>query len=197
MRTPNLPCAAISSVAVLICTAAAAHAVVTHDEGVNGDISGLGSTPTQHSLFIGSNTVIGSVIAGDRDYLALIVPAGASLSSVVLENHASNSAVSFIGVQSGATFTEPPTGTNVANLLGWTHFGQVQGQVGTDILDDMAVGAGAMGFSPPLPAGTYTFWIQETSSNLSSYTFNFIVVPAPSSLAVALLLTGPAFRRRR
>ena len=76
---------------------------------------------------------------------------------------------------------------NPANLLGWSHFGPGNGTVGTDILDNIGAGAGAMGFVPPLPAGDYTFLIQQTGGSASDYTFQFSVVPLPPTV----LLLGP------
>lgn len=38
---------------------------------------------------------------------------------------------------------------------------------------------GATGFTPPLPSGTYSFWVQEASAGTVNYGFNFVIIPAP------------------
>ncbi|MEM7113363.1 MAG: hypothetical protein AAF614_13085 [Chloroflexota bacterium] len=156
---------------------------VVYEEETDGDLSGDGLMPTAVSLDLGSNFLIGATVAGDLDYVTVSIPTHMQLDAILLTDYVSVDDVSFIAVQAGATFTEPPTGTDVNNLLGWSHFGAGAGQVGTDILDDMGVGGGAIGFSGPLPAGDYTFWIQETGMNSVSYTLDFVASPAPPTVA--------------
>ncbi|MBI2824351.1 MAG: hypothetical protein HYX69_06655 [Planctomycetia bacterium] len=159
---------------------------VVWDESVNGDLSGNRLAPTAIAIAVGDNELVGSVKGGELDYVTFTVPAGAVLSKLVLESFTSTDQIAFIAIQNGATFTEPAVGTVTANLLGYTHFGPGEGNVGTDILDDMGTGAGAQGFTPPLPAGAYALWIQQLSS-LTSYQFDFVVsnVPEPSAAALA------------
>ena len=111
---------------------------------------------------------------------------------------------SFIGVQQGSTFTIEPTVVSAAGMLGWTHFGTLPGQVQTDILDDIGNGGfGATGFTPPLPAGVYTFWIQEAGGTKVSYQMDFVLGPVPEPDSWLLLAAGLAAtvigvgRRRR
>jgi hypothetical protein len=194
---------ACSCVAVVL-MASFVEAAVVWNESVNGDISGNRLAPTSVALSVGSNDVIGSVVGNpsDIDYLTMTVPAGDNLSQIILESFTSTDQKGFIGIQNGTTFTEPPTGTNVANLLGYTHFGPGAGNVGLDILPSMGTGAGSHGFTAPLPAGSYTFWIQQLGA-LTNYDFNFAVtrVPEPSSSLLSVLALGVlpllAHRRRR
>jgi hypothetical protein len=184
--------------AVLALAPQGAGAISIWDEGVNGDLSGNRLVPTDlGDLAAGSSTVTATSVAGDREYFTLVVPAGHQLDAIVLGSYTTSAnSLSFVGLQSGATFTELPTGTNVANLLGWTHFGAAQ--VGTSILDDIGLGFGAQGFAPPLPAGAYTFWTQETGASPATYGLDFQVslVPEPgTALLVALGLAGLAARR--
>lgn len=85
-------------------------------------------------------------------------------------------------------------------MLGYTHPGTANttALLGTDILDDLAAGAGAAGFSRPLPAGNYTFWVQQTNAQNVDYGFNLTVVPEPADAAWAVtgLLAGTAVYRR-
>jgi hypothetical protein len=56
-----------------------------------------------------------------------------------------------------------------------------------------------MGFTPPLAAGNYTFWIQQTGANSATYTLDFRVTPEPGTLALLGIsaAVGVAIRRRR
>jgi hypothetical protein len=175
----------VSTLAVLAGIFSASIASATdYNEAVSGDLSGDRLAPTTISLTPGSNTITATSVSGDVEYYTLIVPPGTRLSQLVVLSSTSAS-LSFIAVQQGDTFTEPPTGTNVANLLGYTHFGPGNSTVGTDILDDMGRGSGAIDFTPPLAAGHYTFWSQETSSTPTTYSLNFVVTPQPVPIPVA------------
>jgi len=175
---------------------APSHGDTIWNEGVNGDLSGDRFAPTSLALLPGVNSIIATSVQGDREYVTLNLSAGLQLDSIVLFSYVSNDPLAFIGVQAGTTFTEPPTGTNVANLLGWTHFGSNPNTIGTDILDNMGVGLGAIGFAPPLPGGIYTFWIQQTGVNMATYQLDFVVTPAPGAMSL-LVLAGLAGGRRR
>ncbi|HEY2903433.1 MAG TPA: hypothetical protein VGL59_22805 [Polyangia bacterium] len=146
----------------------------TYDESVSGDLSGNRLAPTAIPLTVGSNRITATSSAGDVEYFHLTVPPGTRMSAIVVVSN-TGASLSFIAVQRGGTFTEPPTGTNVAQLLGYSHFGVGNGTIGTDILDNIGTGAGAIGFLPPLTPGDYTFWSQETSGVPSTYTLDFQV----------------------
>jgi len=146
------------------------------NEGIDGDLSNNRLVPTVISLDPGSNTITATSVAGDPEYYAVNVPPGYQLSALTLVSYVSLDSVAFVGVQNGTTFTEPATGTDVSQLLGWLHFGP--SLVGTDILDDIGTGAGAIGFAGPQPAGDYTFWSQQTGANAATYTFDLQVAPA-------------------
>ena len=176
------------------------------NEGIDGDLSNNRLAPTVISLDPGSNTITATSVAGDPEYYAVNVPPGHQLSALTLVSYVSLDATAFVGVQNGTTFTEPATGTDVSQLLGWLHF--TPGHVGTDILDDIGTGAGAIGFTGPRPAGDYTFWSQQTGANATAYTFDLVVsavpaVPALSGAFTLLLYAGLGFallialRRRR
>jgi hypothetical protein len=173
--------AVLASLLLLGATSSRA-AVIWNESG--GDLSGNRLAPSAFVLATGGNNLIGSVVGGDLDYVTLTVPASMQLTGITLVSYASADARAFIGVQQGPTFTESPAAPNVANILGYTHFGPGGAPAGTNILDDMATGAGAQGFVPPLPAGQYTFWIQQLGA-LTSYNFDFVVVPEPSTWLLA------------
>src|SRR5262245_5621519 len=100
------------------------------NESTNGDISNARLTPSSLALDAGANPITGSVVAGDVDYITLTIPSGASLTQLVLSNYTTTDNLAFIAIQAGTQFTEPAVGTNVANLLGYSHldFSQPPGQ---------------------------------------------------------------------
>lgn len=175
--------------------AAVAPAAILHDEAVHGDLSGDRLNPSSYVLALGSNSIIASSVSGDREYVTLNVPAGLSLSSLVLSAYEGDDQTAFIAVQNGTQLTEPPSGADVANLLGWTHFGPGAGlPPPEDVLDELGSGAGAIGFSGALPAGDYTFWMQQTGGAVATYRFDFVTTPEPAS---AMVLALAALLRRR
>jgi hypothetical protein len=185
----------------LAATLSAAQAAGGWDEAVQGDFANLGTAPTAITLELGSNPVRGttgrqnSVV--DRDYFSFTLPAGWQLDTltVVGGSFLGVSGLSFIGVQAGPQVTVNPTGGSAAGLLGWVHFGQ--NDIGTDILGLMGIGFGASGFQSPLPAGTYSFWVQDTGTGVASYQLDFGVSAVPEPAAALLMLAGVAALLRR
>lgn len=149
-----------------------------YDEAVDGDVSDNPSNPTQLNLSPGTTTV--SLSTGDKEeeYLKVVVPDGFELDSLVLESFSTERNVAFIGVQEGDEFTEPLNrdSTDIGNLLGYDLFGEPR-QIGTDILDDVGDGFGAIGFEGALPAGEYTFALRQAGIE-SDYTLAFNVSEA-------------------
>ncbi|MEM6435979.1 MAG: hypothetical protein AAF773_19315, partial [Cyanobacteria bacterium P01_D01_bin.115] len=151
-----------------------------YDEAVSGDISDDPNNPVGLALVEGTTQLSASTGGGDQEYVTVTVPDGFQLESILLEDY-SQSDVSFIGVQEGATFTEPlDNSAELGEFLGYSLFGI--SAVGTDILDNIGNGSngpgfGGQGFSGPLPAGTYTFAIQQLDGP-SDYTLAFNVSAA-------------------
>ena len=170
----------------LLCVPTASWAAFTYDESVDGDLSGDGLTPTVLVAGAGVNTLAGTTAPGDLDYLTFNVGAGLQLDAIVLVAYSADD-VAFAAVQNGAIFTEPPGDPDAGNLLGWVHFGP--DLLGTDILDDMGLGAGAIGFTPPLPSGDYSFWLQNTNVDIA-YEMHFVISAVPVPAALPLLGWG-------
>ncbi len=148
-----------------------------YDEAVDSDISGDMAAPMVMPLSEGMNLLSATSMTGDPEYVMVVVPDGFELASLVLQHYSSDTdGTAFAAIQSGCGFTEPRRNTNVANLLGYSHFGPESppALVGTDILDDMGRGEGAIGFEGPLPSGVYTFWLNQTGG-ASTYTLAFNV----------------------
>jgi hypothetical protein len=176
---------------------AVSSAQVIWDENVHGDISGDRLNPDFVTLSAGSNFLMATSGPDDREYIRLDVPVGFQLNAIILESYQGLDEVAFIGVQAGTVFTEEHIGTDPGNLLGWTLFGPAIQSIPSDILDDMSVGAGAIGFTPPLSSGPYTYWIQQTGDP-ATYRFDFQVAPVPEPASMAALGIGTlALLRRR
>lgn len=181
----------------LISTAAAlagpAAAATLWNETANGDLSNVRTSPTNLTLSMGSNTITGTTVSGDVDFFTVTVPAGAFFSALTLITFTSADDLDFLAIQAGPIITST---TSPAAMLGYVHLSAAF--VGTDVLDDMALGDGALGFTPPLPAGTYAMWTQQLQTQIVSYSFDLVVVPEPTE---ATLLTAGllvlAFARRR
>ncbi len=172
-----------------------ASADVIWDESINGDLSGDGLAPTPFVLDSGTHSLLASTGVGDREYISITIPVGLELSELWLAAYQGTDGVAFVGIQEGPQFTVQQA-DGPAGLLGWSHFGTGAGQVGTNILDDIGVGAGAIGFDGPLTAGTYSFWMQQLAPAVS-YQFDFVVVPAPACAGIFAMAGLAACRRRR
>jgi hypothetical protein len=148
----------------------------------SGDLSNTFSAPTALTVSSGTNNITGTTVTTsgvtDRDYFRITVPAGSVLSSVNLVSFSGTK--SFIGIVKGTAF--PKDGTTIAagDLFGYVHF--IPSLVGTNILDDMGIGAGAQGFTGSLGPGDYSFWIQETSSTAVNYQVSLVLSPAVPAL---------------
>lgn len=176
----RLPCFAI---AMGLATVSTARAFVWN-EGIDGDLSGNFAAPTVlNSLGFGTHSIIGGDSSGARDVFTFTIAPGMSLVSVFNVSYSGADGTAFIGIGSGTTIDN---GNAPGSLLGYTHFGTGPGTVGTEILDDIATGAGASGFTPPLGPGTYTVWMQQAGA-AANWQMDFTVVPECSSAILAAL----------
>jgi|GEM_PF-1995434 len=148
-----------------------------YDESTDGDISDDHLVPDTHLLEVGSNVVEasqqGNSLGRDIDYLTVVVPTGMELSQLVLDDYVADIGdLAFLGVQAGDFFTVPHNMVKESDLLGGLVYGEFD--IGDDILPAIGMLSGATGFTPPLPAGSYTFWLNQTGG-LSTTTLDFIV----------------------
>jgi hypothetical protein len=180
------------------CLIAAPAIAADYDEAVSGDISGDRTVPTLFALDLGANALRAQSQSGDVEYFHATVPVGTQLTSISLEAYQSENTRAFIGVQQGSTFTVSPEAAAPGDMYGYTHFGIGQ-TPGFNLLGEMGTAFGAVGFVPPLPAGSYTFWTQQTDPIPTAYTLSFGVadVPEPALAAALHAAAAPALLRHR
>ena len=138
----------------------------SYNEFVDGDLSPNVQAPTLLVLDAGSNVLVAAASVSDVDLLRIRVPASQVLESLVVEFHEDPNRV-FGGIEQGGSWTAG-VGSEIdpSMMLGWVDFPTDPGHahVGEDILDDMGLAAGSIGFTAPLPSGDYTFLFQTSSS---------------------------------
>jgi hypothetical protein len=196
--------------AAVLLSSATARAGVIWNESVNGDLSNSGLDPTVLTVSLGSNDLYGttgknsSTGVVDRDYFTFTVPSELELSSIIVlpgTHGIGPKAESFISVEAGPEVTVGTSPSSAAGLLGWYHYSA--SDIGIDILPLMgSAGFGSTGFTPPLPSGTYSFWVQEANVGTAPYGFDFVVraTPEPGSwmlLLAGLMLIGACIARPR
>jgi hypothetical protein len=157
-----------------------------YSETVSGDLSNDRLSPTVLSLGAGANGIAGTVVLGDRDFFVASVPEGMLLTKITLDTYQSVNTKAFIGMQAGSAFTVDPESPDPTLLLGYTHFG-IDQVIGEDLLDDLALPPEVIGFSVPLAAGDYAFWLNQTEPQLTGYGITFHVVPEPAMMMLALV----------
>jgi len=169
------------------------YSAIAYQESASGDLSNNRLIPTAVTLEVGSNEIHGSTGSNgsiDLDYFTVNIPTGFQLASItVLGDTAAGGSFSFIGIQAGNQITVLPNGGSAAGLLGWWHYSN--GDIGTDIFDNMGIPSfGSTGFTPPLPAGAYAFWIQDFNPGVSPYGFDLNVAAVPLPSAMLLMPSG-------
>ncbi|MEO0660331.1 MAG: hypothetical protein AAFZ87_02230 [Planctomycetota bacterium] len=167
--------------AALALTVSSTALAADYTEAVDGDISDDRLAPTSLALDSGDNSVTcdqqGDAFGRDIDYLRVTVPAGQVLSQLFVDGYvAAPGNQAFFGFQAGSTFTVDASSASPADLLGGAIYGEFD--VGSDILPS-TFALGSMGGSAPLPAGDYTFWLQQTGPN-SEVTLRFVIEGAPT-----------------
>ena len=89
------------------------------DEALFGDLSDDRFNPTHVTLTQGTSSPQCDDHGGDIEYLNVTVPSGLVFSGLIHVSWAGLDQLGFMAIQSGSIFTEPPEGTEVANLLGY------------------------------------------------------------------------------
>ena len=185
-------CASGLLVAALSCSASAD---VVWDEDIDGSLSTDRFNTTDFgTLSVGSNNMIADTQSGISKFFTFTIAEGNELSAMILDQWISEDDLGFLGMVQGDFFNVDPTNPDVTQLLGYVHHGETY--VGQDFMPAMGQGPGSQGFSGPLGAGTYSFWLRQGGAQLTTQDINFVVTPAPGVVAL-LGLGGLAARRRR
>lgn len=161
---------------MIICLAASAVSAASYSEFLSGDLSTDPAQPTPFVLNAGNNDLLAEASSVDFDFLRITIPANHVLSAVTVTFHEDVNQV-FAGIQSGSVWTAG-TGVDVLSsaTMGWANFPTSPHQTGENILDDIGLGVGSAGFTPPLSSGVYTMLFQAPSI-LVRYGLNFTVTP--------------------
>ena len=139
---------------------------LAYDESVDGDLSTDRENPTVRALAAGANSVaLMTGGEGDRqDYLTVQLEPCMTLDSVFVQSYEGSGGdeIGALILQRGNTLTVDPAQAfnSIDQLLGFTLFGTAN--VGLDVLAMAGEGQGAEGFTTPLPADNYTFWLNQT-----------------------------------
>lgn len=195
---PNRPSSAVAAAALLLAPCAPTLGGVLWSEQLDGDFSGDRLAPTPLTLPEGTSALFGRIDAQDDlgnldlDYFSVAVPAGFHLTGILLEDYLSTDFVAFIAIDDRPVFSIAPEDATTDNLFGWLHFGVAE--IGQDILPRL--GASGRGFTPPLPLGVYTFWVQQIG-DLTEYTVVFTLEPVPAPGAAAILPLAALLRPKR
>ncbi|MEM9972689.1 MAG: malectin domain-containing carbohydrate-binding protein [Pseudomonadota bacterium] len=179
---------------------------------IEGDFSDDGLTPTDLGTLATGDTLIVASQQGDsapggreRDYFTFTVAEGEVLTGIILQDWVTaegGTAQAFIGIQAGGQVTtDPVTFDNSGDLLGGYIYnsGDEENPATSNdgnLLTVEALGAGSAqgvqfgdgsGFTPPLPAGQYTIWLNQ-GGDISTATLRLVTeVPGTS---VTIEVTG-------
>jgi hypothetical protein len=167
------------------------------------DLSNNRLAPTGVPVDPGSNIVKGTMgytgVVLDRDFFSITVAPGYLLTQLVLgPSTVVGGGASFLGMQAGGAITvDPDTVSNGSQLLGWHIYSSAD--IGTNILPLMGGGPDKIGFSGALPAGTYSFWVQELAPSFPGepfppfpYEFDLRIQAVPEPASALLMLLGGA-----
>jgi hypothetical protein len=167
-------------------------AATIYNEATSGDLSDSGLAPTSITVGLGSNQIFGTTGRGaalDRDYFTINVPLNFELAGITVLPGTQSGGVSFIGLEAGSQVTLPTTAADATGLLGWWHYSP--SDINTNILPEMAVPSmGSTGFTPPLAADAYSFWVQDFNTGSFAYGFDISVAPAPEPATYGMVLAA-------
>lgn len=160
-----------------------AGAATVWDESADGNLSTDPNAPTGIAFSAGSNIINGTIGGPGNvgDYITFTFGPGQGLTGLVLLEFASQMGDErgFHAINLGPTSFIPSPATQ-DNFLGGNHLNAFE--AGTDVLPGLAttplVGPG---FAIPLGEGTYSYLIQQTASDPTSYSLEFQVVPLPAA----------------
>lgn len=171
------------------------------------DLSDDGNAPTFLTFSDGHNIVEGSMGFNgtlDADIWTFTVAAGYEVSEINLVTYNGSNPTfpngHFMALASGSTINTTDATNHLSNGL-WREETDLLGNTKTDLLAILQAGPefGGIGLTGNLQAGTYTFWVQDTTDFVNQYCIDFVITPVPEP-GSALLLGAASLvclRRRR
>lgn len=183
---------------------------LTWNETLNGDLSGNGNSPTLvgtldpgDNFFSGTMGSLGGTGPLDADIWNFTIAPGYALTGISLYGYSAQSGSttneSFMAIANGGSINTSDPSLHLSNAL-WGYATDGFGNTYNDLLALLDAGPefGGIGFNGPLPAGNYTFWIQEGSDQIT-YNIDFVTSPVPEPGSALLLGTAGLWllRRRR
>jgi hypothetical protein len=182
-------------------------------EDIDGDLSGVGATPTFLSFTTGINVVEGTMgwngVSIDQDIWSFTIASGMQLTGITLTAYNSSPnppATHYIGIANDVWIDDGfDTTMNLSNadfLWAGSSVNLLQA------LDDGPIFSGP-GFNGPLQAGSYSFLLREnfsmtningdpgTGNMLADYTIEFVIAPVPEPGSATLLVASALFLTRR
>ncbi len=169
-----------------------------------GDLSGDGNSPTSILFSNGSNLIEGTMgrLDGigtiDADAWTFTIDAGYYLTGINLVSYsdlnttpgALGATYSFMAIQTGSTISMSDPLQHLSNGL-WNEQSPDGGATTfTNLMNILLTPQFSSNpsetFTSPLGSGTYTFWVQETTAQIS-YCIDFVVTPVPEPGSAVLL----------
>jgi hypothetical protein len=177
-------------------------------------LSGSESVTLSGTVSSAAGSVVGGV-SPTSDYVAFTVPNGFVFRGFTLTSFNSvTDGRGFVGLMPGSQWTAVPNTSNgsLPGATAYSHFG-TRGVCELSYLDLAPSGTNncvinpvaqsnlfskSLGTPPtvPLPAGSYTAWIQQTGATPIGYQFVAQFTPVPGPLPILGVATGPGFSRR-
>ena len=124
MRCRTILTTSLAFIVFSLSATTASAQTVLWDESVNGDLSNNQAAPNAFTLPVGVSAIRGTVTGGgvdNQDWVALTVPAGTMLNSLVLAAYTSTDAQGFTGFQTGSAFVG--SANSAGSYAGYAHFG--------------------------------------------------------------------------
>lgn len=128
-------------------------------EGPGHYLSSDGTLPTDLDAGPGDNVIHGTINGyhptDGSDFFRFTLGPNWELHTITLTEYSYAGDTTFLGIEDSDVYV---TGLTNDQYFGYCYFGQED--LGLDLLDPM--GASNGNFTPPLGAGTYTFWVNES-----------------------------------